>query len=87
MVSGDPKQKYLKTMHSPAGLDVLSDWTKPCFTPQNKQALYLQTIKFGNYSQIQSPFWAYLTDNLYKSGKNQKKCKTGVGTVGFDMSA
>lgn len=50
MVSGDPKQKYLKTMRSPAGLDLLSDWTKPGFTEWNKQALHLKTIEFVNYS-------------------------------------
>jgi len=49
MVSGDPKQKYLKTMRSPARLDLLSDWTKPGFTEWNKQALSLKTIEFGNY--------------------------------------
>lgn len=39
MVSGDPKQKYLKPMYSPGGLDVLCDGTKPRFTEQNKQGL------------------------------------------------
>lgn len=65
MVSGDPKQKYLKTMHNPARLDLLSDWTKPGFTKRNKQA-FLKTIPFGNYSQILRPFKEYLRGNLHK---------------------
>lgn len=87
MVSGDPKQKYLKNMHSPAGLDVLSDWTKPGFTEWNKQALYLETTEFGNHSEIQSPFWAYLTDNLHRLLKKQMKYKIVVGTVGCNVPA
>lgn len=48
--------------------------------------MYLKTIECGNYSQIRSPFWANLKDNLYKLGERLKRCKAVVGTIGFDVA-